>query len=68
MSAASDDVRADLAAGRITVGWDGEMGTEIVAASGQQVVLKLRIGPQHLQPYGIVHGGVWPRWLRPPPR
>lgn len=59
MSAASGDVRADLAAGRITIGWDGELGTEIVAASGQQVVLKLRIGPRHLQPYGIVHGGVW---------
>ncbi len=60
MSAASSgDLSADLAAGRITIGFDGELGTEIVAASGQQVVLKLRIGPRHLQPYGIVHGGVW---------
>ena len=41
------------------VGLDGALGTEIVSASGQLVVLRLRIGAQHLQPYGIVHGGVW---------
>ncbi|MHB1527065.1 MAG: PaaI family thioesterase [Candidatus Dormibacteria bacterium] len=35
------------------------MGTEIVSASGQMVILKLRIAPHHLQPHGIVHGGVW---------
>lgn len=57
MNGAARDAGADPV--RIAIGWDGHMGTEIVSASGQEVVLRLRIGPQHLQPYGIVHGGVW---------
>lgn len=40
-------------------GMDRMLGTELVAASGEEVILRLRIRPQHLQPHGIVHGGVW---------
>jgi uncharacterized protein (TIGR00369 family) len=40
-------------------GLDRALGTELVAASGDEVILRLRIRPQHLQPHGIVHGGVW---------
>ncbi len=51
------DVALELS--RIAAGFDGELGIDIVSASGQMVMLKLRIEPRHLQPYGIVHGGVW---------
>jgi uncharacterized protein (TIGR00369 family) len=34
------------------------MGFHFVAVSGSEVVLEWTVGKQHLQPYGIVHGGV----------
>lgn len=34
------------------------MGLRFVTASPDECVGELTIGPQHLQPYGIVHGGV----------
>jgi uncharacterized protein (TIGR00369 family) len=40
-------------------GLDRALGTELVTASAEEVTLRLRIGSQHLQPHGIVHGGVW---------
>ncbi len=40
-------------------GFDGHLGTEIVAASAEEVKLRLTLGPQHRQPYGVIHGGVW---------
>lgn len=39
-------------------GWARAMGLHIVRANGDEVVAELEIGPQHRQPYGIVHGGV----------
>ena len=39
-------------------GWPGAMGLRFVSASPEEVVAELTVGPQHLQPYGIVHGGV----------
>jgi 1,4-dihydroxy-2-naphthoyl-CoA hydrolase len=48
-----------LAATGLDSGFDGHLGTEIVAASPQEVRLRLVLGPQHRQPYGVVHGGVW---------
>lgn len=42
--------------------WDGlnsVLGTEIDEVSADRVVLSWTVGPQHLQPYGIVHGGVY---------
>lgn len=38
--------------------WAAAMGIHVVRASRDEVVATLAIGPQHRQPYGIVHGGV----------
>jgi 1,4-dihydroxy-2-naphthoyl-CoA hydrolase len=40
-------------------GLNAHLGFELGEASADQVVLAATIGPQHLQPYGIVHGGVY---------
>jgi len=39
-------------------GWVKVMGLHFVRATRDEVVAELIIGPQHRQPYGIVHGGV----------
>ena len=39
-------------------GWNLAMGIHFVRATGDEVVAEMEIGPQHHQPYGIVHGGV----------
>ena len=39
-------------------GWAKAMGIRFVTATGDEVVAELEVAPQHLQPYGIVHGGV----------
>jgi uncharacterized protein (TIGR00369 family) len=39
-------------------GWLQGMGVEITYATKDEVRCELVIGPQHLQPYGVVHGGV----------
>lgn len=36
----------------------GELGFDVVEASGDRVVLRWEITPSHHQPFGIVHGGV----------
>src|SRR4051794_22557540 len=41
-----------------STGWNGAMGLKLVKTTRDEVVAELTIGPQHLQPYGIVHGGV----------
>ena|ERR1041385_5126045 len=35
------------------------LGLEIVSASADEVVVEWIVGPQHHQPMGIVHGGVY---------
>lgn len=35
------------------------LGFELDEASPDRVVMSWTVGPQHLQPYGIVHGGVY---------
>ena len=52
---------ADDAADYITQnlgGWNNAMGLRFVRATADECVGELTVGPQHLQPYGIVHGGV----------
>jgi 1,4-dihydroxy-2-naphthoyl-CoA hydrolase len=44
--------------GTMKGGWTGAMGLKIVSASRDEVVATVEIGPEHLQAYGIVHGGV----------
>lgn len=39
-------------------GWNQAMELTFVRATPDVCVAELTVGPQHLQPYGIVHGGV----------
>jgi len=39
-------------------GWPEAMGMKITVATRDEVRAELTVGPQHLQAYGIVHGGV----------
>ena len=38
--------------------WATAMGITFVRATADEVVAEIEIGPQHHQPFGIVHGGV----------
>jgi uncharacterized protein (TIGR00369 family) len=39
-------------------GWGVAMNIHFIHATAEEVTAELEIGPQHHQPYGIVHGGV----------
>jgi 1,4-dihydroxy-2-naphthoyl-CoA hydrolase len=39
-------------------GWPGVMGISITHATQDEVRAELTVSTQHLQPYGVVHGGV----------
>src|SRR6185312_1359783 len=39
-------------------GWNTTMGLTFVRATADECVAELTVAAQHLQPYGIVHGGV----------
>lgn len=39
-------------------GWSKSMGLRYITATPDEVVVEWTVGEQHLQPYGIVHGGV----------
>ena len=51
-----DDLVSELNA--VRDGWNLAMGVRFVHATADEVVVEWDVGPQHLQPYGIVHGGV----------
>lgn len=53
----AEDVSELLNAGRD--GWNAAMGIHFVRATEDEVIVDWDIGPQHLQGYGIVHGGVY---------
>lgn len=40
-------------------GFNEHLGLVFVAAKYDEVIAELEIGDQHLQPYGLVHGGVY---------
>lgn len=40
-------------------GFNATMGVRFVRVTLDEVVAELDVGPQHLQPYGLVHGGVY---------
>ena len=44
---------------RTPVGWDELLGIEYLETTPTRVRARVEIGPQHHQPYGIVHGGVY---------
>lgn len=49
---------AALAAMNAMQGWGRAMGLVFTHASGERVEAEWTVGAEHLQPYGIVHGGV----------
>ncbi len=59
-SAAMSDLSIDATAylNEHLDGWNRAMGLTFVSATADEVVAELVVGPVHLQPYGIVHGGV----------
>lgn len=40
-------------------GLDGLLGVERVEFTADRVVVRFTIGPEHLQPFGIPHGGIY---------
>jgi uncharacterized protein (TIGR00369 family) len=40
-------------------GFNRLVGLRFVSATYDEVVAEIELGPQHLQPYGLVHGGVY---------
>lgn len=40
-------------------GLDGVLGVEHLVANADKVVVRFTIGEQHLQPFGIPHGGIY---------
>lgn len=39
-------------------GWSGAMNLVYTAASGDEVACRFEVAEQHMQPFGLVHGGV----------
>jgi uncharacterized protein (TIGR00369 family) len=40
-------------------GFDGHYGLQLLQADGDAARARVEVGPEHLQPGGIVHGGVY---------
>ncbi len=40
-------------------GFNRLMGLRFVHATDEEVIAEVEVGPQHTQPYGLVHGGVY---------
>ncbi len=40
-------------------GFDALWGHEVLELSAERAMSQVRVGPQHLQPMGLVHGGVY---------
>jgi 1,4-dihydroxy-2-naphthoyl-CoA hydrolase len=40
-------------------GFNRAMGLSFTKATADEVAAELTIGPEHLQPYGVVHGGIY---------
>ena len=53
----SNDIVAELNA--IRGGFNQALGLHFISASYEEVVAEIQLGPEHLQPYGLVHGGVY---------
>jgi 1,4-dihydroxy-2-naphthoyl-CoA hydrolase len=43
----------------VSTGWVQFLGLEILEFSGDNVTVRWTVSPDHHQPYGIVHGGVY---------
>jgi 1,4-dihydroxy-2-naphthoyl-CoA hydrolase len=53
------EARAASGSAPYTAGWFAQIGLEILSASATEVLAEWTVGPRHLQPHGIVHGGVY---------
>jgi 1,4-dihydroxy-2-naphthoyl-CoA hydrolase len=51
-----DDFADEL--NRRSTGWNAAMGMRFVKATPNEVIAEIAVADHHLQPYGIVHGGV----------
>lgn len=58
MNVTDDNFDAAEQLNAINDGWTRAMGIRFVKATRDEVVAELTVGPEHRQPYGIVHGGV----------
>jgi uncharacterized protein (TIGR00369 family) len=56
MTSFADDAVAQL--NQHAGGWNRTMGLTFITATADEVVADVVVADQHLQPYGIVHGGV----------
>jgi uncharacterized protein (TIGR00369 family) len=53
------DFPLDLPLSGPRAGWVADAGFEFVRASAEEVVMEWTVSERHLQPHGIVHGGVY---------
>jgi len=53
----SNDIVTELNA--IRGGFNEALGLVFIRATYEEVVAQIELGPQHQQPYGLVHGGVY---------
>jgi 1,4-dihydroxy-2-naphthoyl-CoA hydrolase len=53
----SSDIVAELNA--IRGGFNQALGLRFISADYDEVVAEIELGPEHHQPYGLVHGGVY---------
>lgn len=58
MNETTGDLDADITAA-VDTGLNKTLGISLDEATPDRVVLSFTVGPEHLQPYGIVHGGVY---------
>jgi len=58
LTPAPDGNFAEALNARSSGSWSAAMGIHFLHATADEVVAELIIGPEHRQPYGIVHGGV----------
>jgi len=58
LTPAPDGNFADALNARSSGSWSAAMGIHFVHATADKVIAELTVGPEHRQPYGIVHGGV----------
>lgn len=58
IAALSPEQRAQML-NQVPKGLDDTLGMVFVEVSAQRVVVELTVTPEHLQPYGLVHGGVY---------
>jgi 1,4-dihydroxy-2-naphthoyl-CoA hydrolase len=56
--AMTDTATGAFADMKLDSGWAGAMGLEMIRVSPEEVVIEWTVDARHLQPFGLVHGGV----------